>query len=112
MNFSELQEIVEDAGFETQSYSGRGMHGRKCLSFNLESGENEFDAFLSIAESIQSYVESHDDGLELEDITSYFMGAKSDSMGLGVVIYFPEINWEDSEDQEEDEEDFDDEDDE
>lgn len=103
MNFSELQEIVEDAGFETQSYSGRGMYGKKCLSFNLESGENEFDVFLSISESIQSYVESHDDGLELEDITPHFMGAKSDSMGLGIVIYFPEIEWEEIEDQEEDE---------
>lgn len=109
MNFSELQGIVEDAGFETQSYSGRGMYGRKCLSFNLDQDDNEFDAFLSIAESIQSYVESHDDGLELEDITSYFMGAKSDSMGLGTVVYFPEIDWEDSEYQEEDEEDFEDE---
>jgi hypothetical protein len=107
MNFSELQQIVEDAGFETQSYSGRGMFGRKCLSFNLDRDDNEFDAFLSIAESIQSYVESHDDGFELKDITSYFMGAKSDSMGLGMVVYFPEIDWEDSEDQEEDEEDFD-----
>jgi len=92
-----LQEIVEDAGFETQSYSGRGMYGKKCLSFNLESGENEFDAFLSIAEAIQSYVESHDDGLELEDITPHFMGARSDSMGLGTVIYFPDI-WEDETD--------------
>ncbi len=99
MNFSELQEIVEDAGFETQSYSGHGMYGKKCLSFNLESGENELDAFLSIAEAIQSYVESHDDGLELEDITPHFMGAKSDSMGLGTVIYFPNVEWEEIEDQ-------------
>jgi len=107
MNFSELQEIVEDAGFDAQPYSGRGMYGRKCLSFNLERDENEFDAFLSIAEAIQSYVESHDDGMELEDITPYFMGAKSDSMGLGLVVYFPEIEWEDSDDDEEDEEELD-----
>lgn len=112
MNFSELQEIVEDAGFETQSYSGRGMYGKKCLSFNLESGENEFDVFLSISESIQSYVESHDDGLELEDITPHFMGAKSDSMGLGLVIYFPEIEWEDSDDEDDEDEDFEEENDE
>lgn len=99
MDFSELQEIVEDAGFETQSYSGRGMYGKKCLSFNLECEENEFDVFLSIAESAQSYVECHDDGLELEDIIPYFMGAKSDSMGLGTVIYFPNVEWEELEDQ-------------
>jgi hypothetical protein len=104
MNFSDLQDIVEDAGFETQSYSGRGVYGKKCLSFNLESGENGFDAFLSIAEAIQSYVESHDDGIELEDITPLFMGAKSDSMGLGVVIYFPDIEWEEIENQNGDDE--------
>lgn len=109
MNFSELQEIVEDAGFDVRSYSGRGMYGKKCLSFNLEQEENEFDAMLKLSESIQSYVEHSDDGLEFEDVTQYFMGAKSDSMGLGMVIYFPNIEWEEIEDQDEDE-DFDEED--
>ncbi len=99
MNLSDLKQIIEDAGFDARSYSGRGMYGRKCLSFNLEREENEFDAFLSIAESAQSYVESSDDGFELEDVTTYFMGAKSDSMGLGTVIYFPNVEWEELEDQ-------------
>lgn len=99
MNFLDLKQIVEDAGFDARSYSGRGMYGLKCLSFNLEREENEFDAFLSIAESAQSYVESSDDGFKLEDVTAYFMGAKSDSMGLGTVIYFPNIEWEEVEDQ-------------
>lgn len=103
MNFLDLKQIVEDAGFDARSYSGRGMYGLKCLSFNLEQEENEFDAILSIAESAQSYVESSDDGFELEDVTAYFMGAKSESMGLGVVVYFPNLIWEDSNDAEDEE---------
>ena len=103
MKFLDLKQIVEDAGFDARSYSGRGMYGLKCLSFNLEREENEFDAILSIAESAQSYVESSDDGFELEDVTAYFMGAKSDSMGLGVVVYFPNLIWEDFEDAEDEE---------
>lgn len=110
MNFSELKQIVEDAGYSPRSYSGRGMHGRKCLSVNLDRDESELDMMLDIAESIQAYVETEDEGLELEDVTAYFKGAKSDSMGLGSVIYFPDIDWEEFEDIDND--DFDDDEDE
>lgn len=99
MNFLDLKQIVEDAGFDARSYSGRGMYGLKRLSFNLEREENEFDAILSIAESIKSYIESLSDEPEFEDVTAYFMGAKSDSMGLGTVVYFPNIEWEEVEEQ-------------
>lgn len=90
MNFLELKQIVEDAGFDARSYSGRGMYGLKCLSFNLEREENEFDAFLSIAESAQSYAESSDDGFELEDVTTYFMGGKIGLYGSWNCNLFPQ----------------------
>ena len=31
-NNMELQGVLENAGFETRSYSGRGMMGKNCLS--------------------------------------------------------------------------------
>lgn len=103
MNFSEIKEIVEDAGFDPQSYSGRGMYGRKCLSFNLDRDENVLDAFLELSEAISLYVEDNQE-IEFEDVVSEFKGAKTDSMGLGEVVYFPNIEWEnDGEELEEDE---------
>lgn len=109
MNFNEIKEVVEDAGFDPQSYSGLGMYGLKCLSFNLDRDENVCDAFLDLAEALNSYVQENLD-VEFEDAIQEFKGAKIDSMGLGEVIYFPKIKWEDddSEEFEEDEEDFDD----
>ena len=31
MSKSNLQEFLEDAGYECREYSGRGMYGKKCL---------------------------------------------------------------------------------
>lgn len=108
MNFNEVKQIVEDAGFDPQSYSGRAMYGLKCLSFNLDRDENVYDAFLELAEALNSYVQNNPD-IEFEDAIQEFKGAKTDSMGLGEVVYFPNIEWEDEDEFEEDEEeDFDD----
>lgn len=110
MNFNEIKEVVENAGFDPQSYSGRGMYGRKCLSFNLGRDENLVDAILNLAEAVNSYVEDNPE-IEFEDAIQEFKGAKTDSMGLGEVVYFPTIDWEEDEEEqfEEDEEDgFDD----
>lgn len=109
MNFNEIKEVVEDAGFDPQSYSGRGMYGRKCLSFNLDRDENVVDAILDLAEALSSYVQNNPE-IEFEDAIQEFKGAKTDSMGLGEVVYFPKIEWEDDDEEfeEEEEDDFDD----
>lgn len=105
MNFNELKEVVENAGFDPQSYSGRGMYGRKCLSFNLDRDENLCDAILDLAEAMNSHVQDNPD-VEFEDAIQEFKGVKTDSMGLGEVVYFPNIEWEDDDEEfEEDEED-------
>lgn len=104
MNFNEIKEVVEDAGFDPQSYSGRGMYGRKCLSFNLDRDENVVDAILDLAEALNSHVQDNPE-IEFEDAIQEFKGAKSDSMGLGSVVYFPSIEWEEDDEFEEDKED-------
>lgn len=109
MNFNEIKEIVENAGFDPQSYSGRGMYGRNCLSFNLDRDENVVDAILDLAEAVNSYVEESSE-VDFGDVIYQFKGAKTDSMGLGEVIYFPNIEWEDDDEEleEDEEDDFDD----
>ena len=109
MNFNEIKEVVEDAGFDPQSYSGRGMYGRKCLSFNLDRDENVVDAILDLAEALNSHAQENPE-IEFEDAIQEFKGAKIDSMGLGEVVYFPNIEWEheDEEFDEDEEGDFDD----
>ena len=45
MTSKQLKDIIEMAGYETRSYSGRGMYGKECLAFTVDGrvGSNASD---------------------------------------------------------------------
>lgn len=80
MTVEELKKIIDDAGYDTRDYSGRGMYGKRCLAFIIPNGE-EFGA---VAEIVY-----HSDD---EEIVTMFKDARTDSMGRDdIVIYFPSM---------------------
>lgn len=95
-----FQDIVEAAGYECRSYSGRAMYGESCLGVTLEP-EHRIGGFVGdVVESISQPSKGHyyselrwegvDDTLEdLETVQSAFRKMRSDSMGLGEILYFP-----------------------
>lgn len=90
-----LQEILEGE-FEVRSYSGRGMYGRECLGVDVGRGE--------LGELLAVVVENveEDDRYEVAQV---LRGMATDSMGLGMIVYFPGVPFFDdgSDDDEEDE---------
>lgn len=95
-----LQELIEGIGFETRSYSGRGMYGKQCLGVEISRDQSIGDLFAMILEE----VDGQDD---LREIADGFHGMCWDSMGLDMIYYFPNVpyfNEEDHEDEEEDDE--------
>lgn len=68
-----FQQLVEDAGYETRSYSGRGMYGKECLAIVVP------DALTAVQNIAHA---AGEDGLTLS-------APKSDSMGLETVVYWP-----------------------
>jgi hypothetical protein len=88
-----LQEVIQGAGFETRDYSGRGMYGKYCLGVDLDTTSG----FIS---TVGRYVRGEDDEDEImRKLDSY----SSDSMGLGIIVYWPSVPYEGSEDDEDDE---------
>ena len=80
MTTEELKQLIEDVGYETRDYSGRGMYGKRCLAFTIEAG-NELGA---VAEIVY-----HSDTEEIVDI---FKDARTDTMGRDdIIIYFPRM---------------------
>ena len=80
MTTEELKQLIEDAGYETRDYSGRGMYGKRCLAFIIEAG-NELGA---VAEMVY-----HSDD---EEMVNIFKTARTDAMGRDdIVIYFPSM---------------------
>jgi hypothetical protein len=72
----ELRDAVSDVDGTLRPYSGRAMYGQECLGIDLDS---EADAF-RIALAIQS-----------SDLADALSRPRYDSMGLGIIVYFPNV---------------------
>lgn len=91
-----FQDILMDAGVDVRSYSGRGMYGRECLGVDIDRGSSFLD---KLADVLESATED-----EIQTIADGIRDSRQDTMGLGSIIYWPNVKWEDdpSEDEEED----------
>ena len=79
-------ERLEESGFETRRYSGRGMYGAECIAFEVIGG-SELGAVAEIISSIETVEEQ-------AEVVKAFKQAKTDSMGRdGIVIYFPKYKY-------------------
>ena len=84
MTTERLVEIIEDAGYETRSYSGRSMYGKECVGVDLQ----DTSSIYFTAEVVASV----EDKFEREELANIFRDARTDSIGLGTIVYFTEMN--------------------
>lgn len=85
--FEKLSSVVEDAGYETRGYSGRGMNGKKCLGVDCDRPLRMMTDIL--AEMVKQVNRPED----LSDLIRVISNASQDSMGLGAIVYWPDIPW-------------------
>lgn len=86
--------------FSIRKYSGRGMYGKKCLGIT-------FDGSFSLIHFGYELGRLADEDFHIEEAFNY----ATDSMGLGTILYWPNIEFNDvfEEDSEFDDDDEDDE---
>lgn len=86
MTAERLSEIIQEAGYESQTYSGRGMYGKECVGYTVDNGDELFSAVM-IATSCEPE--------EKDQICGLFRnGVKTDSMGRDqIIIYFPRLQY-------------------
>jgi hypothetical protein len=84
MNTKEFYDLLCDRGANVYAYSGRAMFGRQCIGITI--GYNPY-AFM--AECV-ACLETDEDR---EDIIRIFSYTKTDSLGLGSIIYWPNMEW-------------------
>lgn len=100
MKTRDLTDAIDGAGYQPRSYSGRGMFGRKCVGVVTEQGMSPFKIAADIALHLVSSSGSHSSAEEkLHELTE--LNVKQDSMGLDTIIYFPDVQWEDSQTEDE-----------
>lgn len=102
MELKLLKTLIEAAGYEAYSYSGRGMFGRKCVGLTCPDVNTAiadlFEALIT-SDDIRDVRESSLADITLLDKVQDFCEAirksASDSMGLDKVLYFKSVEWQD-----------------
>ena len=101
-------ELLEQAGYEPQSYSGRCMYGARCVSVNIDRGVSAAKVAAEVMrEAVSQTLDNAPDDMIADELTdridalaSVLSETREDSMGLGGVVYWPDVKWEKSDDEE------------
>jgi hypothetical protein len=91
MNAARLHSLLEDAGYEPRPYSGRCMYGDVCLAVETDAASGSAKVVL---DAVQACAENGTVE-EVQDLVELLRNSRSDSMGRGTVIYWPNIAWAD-----------------
>lgn len=103
-----IKELFEEVGANVRSYSGRGMFGKNCLAISGDLGECQewisevaqllvqtvFDVAMD-ANTDEEREEADNINFEAQNEIANLFRYKQDSLGLDVVTYWPDIDWED-----------------
>jgi len=85
VNANDLIDAIEDAGYDTMPYAGRGMYGKECVAFLVERGR-EMAAAARIVGGVA-------DSAARQELVKVFAGANRDNMGRDDnVVYFTRID--------------------
>lgn len=74
-----------------KNYSGRAMYGKRCFGFSLDEGVTILGLFADWLELITNFdFYDSDDVIEGVALVAKLMqAARTDSLGLGTIVYFP-----------------------
>lgn len=88
-------ELLSDCSI-SENYSGRGMYGRKCFGIVID----RYTSACAMAFQLAALLAKEGE----EDLLGWLSGnVKEDSMGLGTIVYFPDIQWPENDGEEADE---------
>lgn len=76
MTSQELIDLIRSStDHKPRSYSGRAMFGKRCVGFSCRSLGDMAEAASAMGVNFKR------------------LGARTDSLGLGVIVYFPRFEW-------------------
>jgi hypothetical protein len=76
-----LIQALEGSDFTVRDYSGRGMYGTHCVGIDVDTTGDVMKIAAMLTES----------GVEVDEIIELGERMTTDSMGRGMIIYWPSI---------------------
>lgn len=95
-------DLLEAIGEEPRKYSGRAMYGAQCVGVVPERARSEADLVINVLEEV---LDRADDDVDPAETLRALRRSRSDSMGLGFVVYWPDLPWPEGREEESGEED-------
>lgn len=93
-----LQTILDKflPNYELMFYSGRGMFGKECLGISLKRNDTLGKFFSELLYVVMT--KEFEDKLEvIHELQEAFRSMETDSLGMGMVVYFPHTEYYDDE---------------
>jgi hypothetical protein len=78
--------FCRDAGFQVQSYSGRGMYGKKCMAVTADHPATAMIEIIAAANESPGF-----DCTAMRELLGAMRDVRQDSLGLQSVLYWPSI---------------------
>lgn len=82
----DLADCISESGFAPRSYSGRGMYSRECIGISTD--HNPFAVIADLIETIERRTPE-----VLSEALRVIRRTQTESLGHGVVIYWPDEDW-------------------
>lgn len=82
MNKDYFDNYLNNFGYDTEEYSGRGMFGKTCLAVVTDETPFRFCAKL---------MRGAKNDEEREKLAVILQGTKEDSLGMGRIFYWPDL---------------------
>lgn len=104
MELKLLKDLIEAAGYEAYSYSGRGMFGRMCVGLTCSDVNTAIaDLFEAVfdadVEDVANEQEEYDARMSAHSaLCDALRSSAQDSMGMDKVLYFKSVEWQDEQD--------------
>lgn len=91
-----LVSILVELGEDVRDYSGRGMYGERCVGINVSSA-NAVQFGFQLACDIGIRLLDELGSMDAQDVLDELSGLEiqTDSLGKGIIVYFPKLKWSD-----------------
>lgn len=94
-----IQEIIKHGADELgervtlSSYSGRGMMGKRCMSVSGDANYVKSFAYICMKELARRLAAGEIEEEVSDAVAETITGHRSDSLGMGIIIYWPGVEW-------------------
>ena len=92
LTFKMIKDACKNTEFKVRSYSGRGMYGRTCVGIDLDRIDDLGDIIANL-EPYDADGELYEPQDAFELVGKLISNMKWDSMGLGIIVYWPDIDY-------------------